>query len=176
VLGGWTLSGVAHWQTGLPYTVQNGSDRGGFGQTAAERPDIGNLSAPLNTRAVIVPSATCATGLLNPDTLSCVDPTMVHFVEGSGNPNARTVGRNTLRAPGVDNLDASIAKRFKFTERTGLEFRVDMFNALNTTNLGFNTGGFVGRAVNGTTPGSFLDFTQTDSIARSMRMRVKFDW
>jgi outer membrane receptor protein involved in Fe transport len=174
VLGGWTLSGIAHWQTGLPYTVQNGSDRGGFGQTAAERPDIGNLSAPLNTRAVIVPPATCATGFMNPDTSSCVDPGTVHFVEGIGNPDARTVGRNTLHAPGVDNLDASVAKRFKFTERTGLEFRVDMFNALNTTNLGFFP--FVSRAVNGSPTGSFLDFTQTDSIARSMRMRVKFDW
>ena len=174
MLGGWTLSGISHWQTGLPYTVQNGSDRGGFGQTAAERPDIGNLSAPLNTRAFIVPTATCATGLMNPDTSTCVNASMVHFVEGIGNPNARTVGRNTLRAPGVDNLDASIAKRFKFTERTGLEFRVDMFNALNTTNLGFFP--FVSRAVNGSPTGSFLDFTQTNSIGRSMRMRVKLDW
>jgi outer membrane receptor protein involved in Fe transport len=174
MFGGWTLSGIAHWQTGLPYTVQNGSDRGGFGQTAAERPDIGNLAAPLNTRAVIVAPATCSTGFQNPDTGSCVDPNTVHFIEGIGNPNARTVGRNTLRAPGVDNLDASIAKRFKFTERTGLEFRVDMFNALNTTNLGFFP--FVSRAVNGSPTGAFNDFTQTDSIGRSMRVRAKFDW
>jgi hypothetical protein len=174
LLGGWTLSGIAHWQTGLPYTVQNGSDRGGFGQAAAERPDIGNLSAPLNTRAVISP--TCATGFTNPDgpAGNCVDPGTVHFIQGTGGPSSRTIGRNTLNAPGVDNLDAAIAKRFKFTERSGLEFRVDMFNALNTTNLGFFP--FVSRAVNGSPSASFLDFTQTDSIGRSMRMRVKVDW
>ena len=174
MFGGWNLSGIAHWQTGLPYTVQNGIDRGGFGQPAAERPDIGNLAAPLNTRAIIAP--TCSTGFLNPDTNSCVDPNTVHFIQGTGAPDARTVGRNTLRAPGVDNLDLSIAKRFKLTERAGLEYRVEMFNALNMTNLGFNTSGFVGRTVNGTTAGSFQDFTQTDSIGRSMRMRVKFDF
>jgi hypothetical protein len=49
-----------------------------------------------------------------------------------------------------------------------------MFNALNTTNLGFFP--FVSRAVNGSPSRSFLDFTQTDSIGRSMRMRVKVDW
>jgi hypothetical protein len=154
--------------------VQNGSDRGGFGQTAAERPDVSNLSAPLNTRAII--STTCATGFTNPDgpAGNCVDPTTVHFIQGSAGPNARTVGRNTLNAPGVDNLDVAIAKRFKFTERSGLEFRVDMFNALNTTNLGFSP--FVSRSINGSPSGSFLDFTQTDSIGRSMRMRVKVDW
>jgi hypothetical protein len=174
LVGGWTLSGISHWQTGLPYTVQNGTDRGGFGQTLAERPDVSNPSAPLNTRAII--SSTCATGFTNPDgpVGNCVDPNTVHFIEGSGGPNARTVGRNTLNAPGVDNLDVAIAKRFKFTERAGLEFRADMFNALNTTNLGFFP--FVNRAVNGSPTGSFLDFTQTDSIGRSMRMRVKVDW
>jgi outer membrane receptor protein involved in Fe transport len=174
LLGGWTLSGIAHWQTGLPYTVQNGSDRGGFGQTAAERPDISNLSAPLNTRAII--STTCATGFTNPDgpAGNCVDPATVHFIQGAGGPNSRTIGRNTLNAPGVDNLDAAIAKRFKFNERSGVEFRVDMFNALNTTNLGFSQ--FVSRLVNGSPSGSFLDFTQTNSIGRSMRMRVKVDW
>lgn len=174
LIGGWTLSGISHWQTGLPYTVQNGSDRGGFGQTAAERPDISNLAAPLNTRAII--STTCVSGFTNPDGApgNCVDPTTVHFIEGTGGPDARTVGRNTLRAPGVDNLDLAIAKRFRFTERSGMEFRVDMFNALNTTNLGFFP--FVSRAVNGSTAGSFLDFTQTDSIGRSMRVRAKFDW
>jgi outer membrane receptor protein involved in Fe transport len=174
LIGGWTLSGISHWQTGLPYTVQNGTDRGGFGQTPAERPDISNMAAPLNTRAIVVPTTTCATGFQNPDTVSCVDPNTVHFIEGAGGPNSRTIGRNTLRAPGVDNLDLAIAKRFRFTERSGLEFRVDMFNALNTTNLGFFP--FVARAVNGSTAGSFLDFTQTDSIGRSMRVRAKFDW
>ena len=98
----------------------------------------------------------------------------MHFIQGAGGPNSRTIGRNTLNAPGVDNLDAAIAKRFKFTERSGLEFRVDMFNALNTTNLGFSQ--FVSRLVNGSPSGSFLDFTQTNSIGRSMRMRVKVDW
>lgn len=181
MFGGWTLGGISHWQTGLPFTIRNGQTRAGFGQPLAERPDISNPAAPLNTRAVI--RSSCPTGFGNPDVLdaggkpTCWDPATVHWIQGKGLPNARTVGRNTLRAPGVDNLDISIAKRFRLTEKAGLEYRVDMFNALNTTNLGFNTGSFVGRSVTSTPAGQFMDFAAlTDSIGRTMRMRLKFDW
>jgi hypothetical protein len=176
VLGGWTLSGISHWQTGLPFTLQNGPDRGGYGQPAAERPDISNPNAPLNTRAIISPI--CVTGFTNPDgpAGNCVDPTTVHWIEGVGAPNARTVGRNTLRAPGFDNLDFAVSKRFHFTEKSSLEYRLDMYNAFNTTDLGFNTSGFVPRAVNGSGATTFLDFGQTDSIGRTMRMRLKFEF
>ena len=76
-------------------------------------------------------------------------------------------------APGLDNVDFSIAKRFRMTEKSGLELRLDMFNALNTTNLG----NFVAsRAVLGSAQGSFLDFTQTESFGRSMRVRAKFEF
>jgi outer membrane receptor protein involved in Fe transport len=196
VLGGWTFSGISHWQDGVPFTVSNGKDRGGFGQTAAERPDISNTSAPFNSRAVLAsttPPATnpaalpgngwCPSGYSNPDgtpppglTLVCADPSTVYWIEGKGSPNAHTVGRNTLRTPFQDNLDFSVAKRFTFTEKTGMEFRADMFNAFNTTVLGFDPTGlvFVPRTVNGSTAGHFLDFTQTDSIGRTMRLRAKF--
>jgi hypothetical protein len=169
----WTLSSVAHWSTGLPYTLQNGFDRNGDGQAGPDRPDISNQNAPLNTRAVI--KATCATGYGNPDVTGtpCIDPSTVHFIQGAGLPNANTVGRNTLFAPGLDNVDLSIAKRFRFTEKSGLELRRDMFNALNTTNLGNRV---APDAVLGSAKGTFLDFTQTNSIGRSMRVRAKFEF
>jgi outer membrane receptor protein involved in Fe transport len=181
ILGGWTFSGIPHWQSGVPFSVRNGPDRGGFGQGAAERPDISNLAAPLNTRAVI--NSSCPTGFANPDVLTggaatCWDPTTVHWIQGTGAPNANTVGRNTLRTPFVDNVDFSVAKRFRFTEKTGLQFRADLFNAFNTTNLGFDPTGnnFVPRTVNGSSQGRFMDFNQTDSIGRSMRVQAKFEF
>jgi hypothetical protein len=36
-----------------------------------------------------------------------------------------------LNGPGYFNLDATIFKKFRFTERVGGELRADMFNALN---------------------------------------------
>jgi outer membrane receptor protein involved in Fe transport len=172
LVGGWQVSGIAHWQTGFPFTVANGSDRNGDGD-AADRPDISNSGAPLNTRAVL--KAACATGYGNPDQTGtpCIDPTTVHFIEGGGLPNANTVGRNTLRAPGLDNLDFSVSKRFRFTERMNLEYRLDMFNAFNTTNLGYRV---AARTLTTSTAGTFLDFNQTESVPRTMRMRLKFSF
>ena len=46
------------------------------------------------------------------------------------------LGKNALRGPGFWNLDLSISKDFKFHERYGLKFRVDMFNATNSVRLG----------------------------------------
>jgi hypothetical protein len=49
------------------------------------------------------------------------------------NPADRTYGlhRNTLRGPGVTNLDIALAKTTTITERLKLEFRAEFFNALN---------------------------------------------
>lgn len=176
-LGGWTISAIPHWESGQPYTLLNGRDRNLDGQTAPDRPDISNPSAPLNTRAVRNPG--CATGFSNPDLNgACVDPSTVHFIEGIGLPNANTVGRNTLRAPAVDTLNVAIAKRFRINERSAFEYRVDMFNALNTINLGdvpartIFTGNNVapGQAV------TFLNPLFSQSVGRSMQMRLRLTW
>lgn len=170
-LGGWSLSAISHWQTGLPYTLRNGTDRNGDGQNGPDRPDVSNPFAPLNTRAVV--STSCSTGFADPDNNNaCISPSAVHFIEGTGAPNAFTSRRNALRANGIDKLDLTIAKRFSITERAKLEYRVEMFNALNTINFA----DVPARTVNGSAAGSFLDFTQDDSTGRSMRMGLKLSW
>ncbi|HEV3039718.1 MAG TPA: carboxypeptidase regulatory-like domain-containing protein [Candidatus Angelobacter sp.] len=176
-LGGWTISAIPHWESGQPYTLSNGSDRNKDGQTGPDRPDISNPAAPLNTRAVR--NSGCATGFSNPDLAgACVDPSTVHFIEGIGLPNANTVGRNTLRAPATDTVDVSIAKRFRINERSAFEYRVDMFNALNTINLG----GVPARTINSNSvvnpgqPVTFLNPLFSQSIGRSMQMRLRLTW
>jgi len=42
-------------------------------------------------------------------------------------------GRNSVRGPGINNVDLSIFKNFKFSERTNLQFRTEFFNAFNHT-------------------------------------------
>ncbi|HLJ48473.1 MAG TPA: TonB-dependent receptor [Bryobacteraceae bacterium] len=46
------------------------------------------------------------------------------------------LGRDAFRAPGLAQWDFSVDKRFRITERTGLQFRSEFFNVLNHTNLG----------------------------------------
>jgi len=81
------------------------------------RGDGKQLFAPLNSRAII--ASRCATGYQNPDTRSCVNPAGVHWIEGSGLPNASTVGRNTLLISGTNNFDLRLSKSFSSTVYSG---------------------------------------------------------
>ena len=42
-----------------------------------------------------------------------------------------------VRGPGTRNLDFSLFKNFKLTERLSLQFRAEAFNAFNTPIFGF---------------------------------------
>jgi hypothetical protein len=165
-LGGWSLAGITTFQSGTPYTVANGSDRNNDG-ILGDRPDIGNPHAPQDTRAILFPK--CATGYQNPDTGSCVSPGDVHWVEGTGFPDAATVGRNTLLTGGTNNFDLNLTKSVSLWERGRLELRWEAFNA-------FNHPQFVQvpqMTVNGTPAGRFLNRDFTDSGIRTMWVQAK---
>jgi hypothetical protein len=49
---------------------------------------------------------------------------------------AGEAGRNLFRAPGIANIDMSINKNFRFSERQSLEFRTEVFNVINRSNFG----------------------------------------
>jgi hypothetical protein len=166
LLGGWQLAGITIFQSGTPFSVGNGSDRNNDG-IPGDRPDIGNPSAPLNTRAIIFPR--CPSGYQNPETDSCVNPGDVHWVEGSGFPNPATVGRNTLRTGGTNNFDFNLTKSFPFGESRRVELRWEMQNALNHPQ-------FVNvpqMSVNGTPAGRFINRDFTNTGIRSMWVQIK---
>jgi hypothetical protein len=200
VLGGWSLSPVTQFITGAPFTLQAGVDRNGDGQTAPDRPDIGNPGAPLNSRGLLVPTTAppnnpvmCGnwspTGIINPDAGTCVTANAVHWISGSalGAPGAATVGRNTLRTPFVWQQDLDVIKAFRITERMHLEYRAEIFNLFNRENFGLAfpttpTAASFGDVLNTAAPATlggkplFLDFGQTEATGRNMRMGLKFTW
>jgi len=165
-LGGWSLAGITTFQSGTPFTVGNGFDRNNDG-FSEDRPDIGNPNAPLNTRATI--STKCSTGYQNADTLACVSPGDVHWVEGVGFPNASTVGRNTLRTGGTNNFDLNLTKSISLRESARLELRWEAFNA-------FNHPQFIQvpqMSVLATPAGQFLNRDFTNSGIRTMWVQAK---
>jgi len=177
VFGGWSIGGIASFQSGAPYSIANGMDRNNDGFTN-DRPDIGNPSAPLNSRAVLTPASgpqSCSTRYRNPDTGQCVTPADVHWVQGTGLPNASTVGRNTLRAGGINNVDMMLTKSFQMGEQKRLEFRWEAMNALNhpqftqipNRNLANAPGPQAGL------PSRFLNPDFTETPTRSMWVQVK---
>lgn len=167
--GGWQLSGITVFQSGAPYTLVNGSDRNGDGINGLDRPDIGNPNAPRNTRAVIVSTATCGTGLRNPDTQQCVTPSDVYVVQGTGFPDERTIGRNTERSKRVANFDTSLFKVFGIGERFKLEYRLETFNTFNHQQFT----GVPDRSVAGSLANRYQRFDLLNGGGRAARMGLK---
>jgi len=170
-LGGWSIAGITSFQSGALFTIQNGFDRNSDG-LANDRADISNPSAPLNSRAVLAPasgSRTCATGYRNPDTDLCVNATDVHWIQGTGLPNASTVGRNSLLTGGINNFDVSLSKSFQIAEQQRLQFRVEVLNVLNHPQFTQ----VPERNVVLSPPGRFLNRDFTDSGTRSMWVQLK---
>jgi hypothetical protein len=95
------------------------------------------------------------------------------------NPADRTYGlaRNTLRGPHLTNVDVALAKTTAITERVGLEFRVEYFNALNHPEFAQPTVGDGAANINGST---FGEITTTGSFRGptprigQLAMRVTF--
>jgi hypothetical protein len=74
-------------------------------------------------------------------------------------------GRNVIIGPGNYNLDFALFKGFRFGERRELQYRWEMFNALNHANLGDP------RANIGTVRPGQID---TTSAPRIMQMGLRF--
>jgi carboxypeptidase family protein len=162
---GWSIAGISSFQSGAPFSLSNTAAGGG-------RPDIGNVNAPLNSRATLFQN--CPTGYQNPDTRVCVTPAEVHWIQGSGLPNANTVGRNTLRTGGINNFDVTLSKSFQIAEGKRLAFRWEALNALNHPQFTqvpeksvTSPGPVAGM------PSHFLNRDFTDSGNRSMWVQLK---
>jgi outer membrane receptor protein involved in Fe transport len=182
VVGGWTFAPILTVQSGTPYTVTNGFDRGLDGSTAFSRPNIGNVHAPVNTRGQVVSAAVCSTGLQNPAIgtaagAGCVTANDVHFVQvASYSPSSPNMeSRNSNYTTRYLDLDANVLKNFKITERFGFELRGEFFNITNNQNFDTPAGGTGGtnRNVSAKTGKNFVNFDILNGGSRTMRVGGK---
>ncbi|MCI0338832.1 MAG: carboxypeptidase regulatory-like domain-containing protein [Acidobacteria bacterium] len=134
ILGGWQISGITTFETGVPFTVSNGVDANAVGGNN-DRPDF-NPAGQAGVRAV--PSATSPTGFINPDANNApIDPLTARYIGlPAGIGRTGTAGRNTERSKGINNFDFSVQKQFRITESTNLQFRTEFFNAFNHPQYG----------------------------------------
>lgn len=121
LLGGFSLQGIVNYRAGLPFNLFCGRDLRNTGRTAGSRPDyIAGVNPYLD-------GDDDPTTFFNPAAFTCAVPDAQNRY---GN-----LGYNALRGPSFINYDASIIKRFRFTETQRLDFRAEFFNAFNSTNL-----------------------------------------
>jgi Carboxypeptidase regulatory-like domain len=137
IVGGWGLEGITTFQSGFPVAmsapVNLNASVFGFGQ----RPDIvpgcdrtKQTGGPIETRTFF-------------NTACFTQAPIFTFGESRNDP--------VVRAPGINNWDASIFKNFAIGKdgRTSVQFRAEFFNAWNRTQFGIPSGA-IGTATAGT--------------------------
>ena len=110
-LGGWELSGINSYQSGLPGTVAGNIDWAGIGRTG-QRPNVVGVATPIKTFARWF------------DTAAFAAPALGTF----GN-----AGRSLVRAPGMNNWNLAAIKKMQLRENMRLQFRAEFFNIFNHT-------------------------------------------
>jgi hypothetical protein len=113
--GGWQLSGITTFRTGLPISPELGRDIAGVGIATRQR--------PATLRSPFVPKGERNVNRWF-DGSAYVAPPFGTFA-----PTAR----NILRGPGWNSFDMSLAKNFPVAEGWTLEVRGDGFNLFNHT-------------------------------------------
>jgi hypothetical protein len=130
IFGGWTINSIYTFQTGEPFAVRSGS----FTANGNHESRAG-VQQPVRPQLQFLPGQTFAGPVLfKPvNALTCgVDTTQAFCIPAPGQNGA---GRNIFVAPSYWNLDLGFIKTFQITERFKLQFRTEMFNALNHANF-----------------------------------------
>jgi hypothetical protein len=116
LLGGWQVSAIITEQTGFASLLSGVGDTTGTG--ISSRPDmIGEPNLPRGARSRDRWFNTAAFAM----------PPLGRF---------GTAPRHPIHLPGLNNVDFSASKTFRFAERHNLQFRAEFFNFFNHVNLG----------------------------------------
>jgi len=182
VVGGWQISGITTFETGVPLNVYNGLDADGIGGNF-DRPLFNPMGKP-GVRAQV--SATSPTGYVNPEAnnapIDMMEAMYIGLKAQSGPNPAPTgnLGRNTLRVPGVNNWNVNFSKVIRTVERVRLEFRGEFYNLWNHPQFGvasvspFSPGGGSMAATVATSPaGRFLNKYYMDGGGRVIRYQLR---
>jgi hypothetical protein len=120
ILGGWQSNGILTMDSGSTFNVVSGQDRALAG-SGTQRPNlVGNpkLGAGRSRDEQFAQYFDASAFALPP-------------LGSFGN-----FGRNVMIGPGAWNLDFALFKRFRLHEKWELQYRWEMFNAMNHANLG----------------------------------------
>ena len=193
LLGGFQLSGVSTFESGVPFSIQNGFDADGLAGT--DRPTF-NPNGQRGVRAVPITNASgCVTSYINPEIVTAtnaagaptayqtIDPNTAQFIVNpayvAGSPCSTPIignlGRNTERSPSVYITNLTLLKRTRISEKVFIEARTEMFNAFNTPNFPSRATDVIPSVANALTQGLFLnpDTVNTSGGGRVIRYQFK---
>jgi hypothetical protein len=119
LVGGWSINGIFTGMSGEPFAIRSGQRTA----NSAHESRAVVLDPSVRPRLQEIP------GVVGPVLFANANAFAVPA------PGKNGAGRNIFTAPGYWNLDLSFIKVFQVTERTRVQFRTEMFNALNHPNF-----------------------------------------
>jgi hypothetical protein len=145
LLGGWQVSGITQFQTGLACAAIRNNDYAGVGQDGNLD---GNSSAPncIGTSSgqffaiegdPKIIGKMAHNGASDPNQWFAVknpDGSNIFVQPANGTFVTQTNIRNRIHNPGFQNWNIGLYKKFAITERIGFQFRAQAFNAFNHPN------------------------------------------
>jgi hypothetical protein len=138
LLGGWSLTGITRFTTGLPVGLYESGDNSLVGTFAATYD--GEDQPNYNGQGIT---------FSNPRK----SPTDQYFSTEQFSPMALggigTANRRFFHGPGLNNWDLGLHKTTRVTERTSLEFRAEFFDAFNHAQFSTVQGNFANSSVFG---------------------------
>lgn len=149
LLGGWELGGVVNARTGLPIdlTIARNDIAYRINSTGqiVDGPIVSNGQI-LTTPVINNPYGGAFRSNRRPSMVAGVNPYLSNANDSRVflNPAAFTfpapgefgnIGRWALHGPSLAQLDLTLHKKFRITERQGLEFRAEVYNIFNHTNF-----------------------------------------
>lgn len=163
-VNGWQLNGIFHVGTGNPYTATFGSNGDPLG------------SGGLQDYPDRLTGSGCQS-LVNPGNIKNYVKTQCFAVPTPHN-RMGNAGRNIIIGPGITTLDASLFKAIRFPgqpERLNVQFRTEVFNALNHPNFALPSNTDVFDAT-GQPVGSAGLLTATSTASREIQFGLKLNW
>lgn len=122
IIGGWSLAGIATFRSGTPLTITAGNDV--------------NFDGNTNDRADLIGDPHLDPGRPRDEVIAqWFNIAAFNRVTQAANGYNGTAGRNILDGPGMKNIDMTIARTFRITEKIKLQFRAEGTNAFNIVNL-----------------------------------------
>lgn len=128
VLGGWQMSGLVAYRTGIPFTSTTSSfDPAGLGFVPA-------LVAGGRPNVLCDPNANAPHTLQQYFNTACFQPNPTVTTTGVNNVIGNA-GRGVINGPPIKRVDFTLSKNIRFGEGLRLQLRAEAFNVFNHTNF-----------------------------------------
>lgn len=167
LLGGWSISGIAQFQTGSPCGIGTNNDFAGVSST-----DLGSFGCGsegqfwvLNGTPQIVGGFAGASGAAKYFTANVTPPP-------AGTFNLQDSVRDSVYGPGFQNWNLMLFKKFAINERNWFEFRAEAYDFINHPN--WATYGQTGGPNVNPTSSQFGEVTGKSNLSRNLQLSLRY--